>query len=133
MFGEHCRNAIKVAAAGRRNVELEVNPLLWKAIEEKRLIRLLYKQHERIIEPHDYGIHNGLAKLLGYQVAGSSSHKLPSWRWMEERSMAEIELLDQRFAGGRPTEFGKHHKWEKLFIRVKPAANIALGTTSPSR
>ncbi len=83
-------------------MEPEVNLLLWKAIEEKCLVRLRYKNRERIIEPHDYGIHNGLAKVLGYQVAGSSSHKLPSWRWMEEHFMSDIELLDRRFAGGRP-------------------------------
>lgn len=102
----------------------EVNPLLWKAIKEKRLIRLRYKDQERIVEPHDYGIRNGLAKILAYQVAGSSSQKLPSWRWMEEHLMSEIELLNRRFAGGRPTKSGKHHTWEKLFIRVKPADNV---------
>lgn len=101
-------------------IDPQINPLLWKAIEEKRLIRVRYKDRERIVEPHDYGIHNGLVKLLGYQVAGSSSHPLPSWRWMEEPLMSDIELLNRRFAGGRGTESGKHHRWQKLFIRVKP-------------
>jgi len=45
--------------------EPNVNPLLWAAIEQKRLIRLRYKNRERIVEPHDYGIHNCLIKLLG--------------------------------------------------------------------
>ena len=81
--------------------EPEVNPLLRKAIEERRLIKVRYKDRERIVEPHDYGIHNGSAKLLGYQIAGSSSHKLPSWRWMEEDLMLDVELLNRRFAGGR--------------------------------
>lgn len=102
------------------DTEQQVNPLLWKAIEEKRLIQLRYKDRERIVEPHDYGIQNGLVKLLSYQVAGSSSGKLPSWRLMEQHFMSEIKVLDQRFKGGRPTESGKHHKWDKLFIRVKP-------------
>jgi hypothetical protein len=98
-----------------------INPLLWTAIEQRRLIRLLYKNRERIVEPHDYGIHNGLVKLLGYQVGGSSSHKLPNWRWMEEDLISDIRLLNRPFPGGRPTPSGKHHKWDKLFIRVKPA------------
>jgi hypothetical protein len=101
----------------------KIDPLLWKAIEEKRLIRLLYKNRERIVEPHDYGIHNGLVKLLGYQVGGSSSHKLPNWRWMEQNLISGVQLLDQTFPGGRPTPSGKHHKWDKLFIRVKPAGS----------
>ncbi len=100
--------------------EPSINLLLWNAIEQRRLIRLLYKNRERIVEPHDYGIHNGLAKLLGYQVAGSSSHNLPNWRWMEEELISEIELLNRTFPGRRPTPSDKHYKWEKLFIRVKP-------------
>jgi len=98
----------------------QVNPLLWKAIEERRLIRLRYNDRERIVEPHDYGVHNGVVKLLAYQVAGSSKHKLPNWRWLEEDSMSDIELLSGRFAGSRPNQSGEHHRWEKLFIRVKP-------------
>lgn len=98
----------------------QVNPLLRKAIEERRLIRLRYNDQERIIEPHDYGVHKGIVKLLAYQVAGSSNHKLPNWRWLEEDSISNIELLSKRFAGGRPSESGEHHRWEKLFIRVKP-------------
>lgn len=105
-------------------MEPEVNPLLWKAIQEKRLIRLRYQDRERIVELHDYGIRHGVAKVLGYQVAGSSSHKLPSWRWMEEHLMSDIELLNQKFAGGRPTESGKHHTWDKVFIRVSPAEDV---------
>jgi hypothetical protein len=97
-----------------------IDPLLWTAIEQRRLIRLLYKDRERIVEPHDYGIHNGLVKLFGYQVGGSSSHKLPNWRWMETDLIYDLQLLKKTFPGGRPTPSGKHHKWDKLFIRVKP-------------
>jgi hypothetical protein len=32
-----------------------------------------------------------------------------------------LELSDQTFPGGRPTATGNHIKWDKLFIRVKPA------------
>lgn len=99
----------------------QVNPLLWNAIEQRRLIRLLYKNKERIIEPHDYGIHNGVVKLLAYQVGGSSTQKLPNWRWMEQDQISDIEVLNRTFAGGRPAPTGKHHRWDKLFIRVKPA------------
>ena len=98
-----------------------INCLLWKAIKEKRLIRLRYKDRERIVEPHDYGVYKGLSKLLGYQLAGSSSHKLPSWRWMETDLISDVQLLNQTFPGGRQVASGKHHKWDKLFIRVKPA------------
>ena len=98
-----------------------INPLLWKAIDERRLIGLTYKDRQRVVEPHDYGIHKGVVKLLGYQVGGSSSHKTPAWRWMEESLISDIELLDRTFPGGRPAPSGRHHQWDKVFIRVKPA------------
>lgn len=97
-----------------------INPLIWRAIKEKRMLRLLYKNRERIIEPHDYGIQNSIVKLLTYQVGGSSSGPLPAWRWMEEALISDIQLLNRTFRGGRPTPSGKHQKWDKLFIRVKP-------------
>ncbi|HEY6988896.1 MAG TPA: hypothetical protein VH369_10960 [Bryobacteraceae bacterium] len=103
------------------DLEPKVNPLLRTAIEQKRLIRLLYKNRERIVEPHDYGVHNGQVKLFGYQVGGSSSHRLPNWRWMDEDLISDIRVLNKTFPGGRPTSSGKHHKWDKIFIRVKPA------------
>ena len=62
---------------------------------------------DRIVEPHDYGQHNGVIKLLTYQVGGFSSGPLPNWRWMETDLIAEAELLDQTFPGGRPTSSGR--------------------------
>jgi hypothetical protein len=103
--------------------EPNINPFIWAAIEQKRLLRFHYKNRERVVEPHDYGIHKGLIKLFGYQVGGSSSQKLPNWRWAEQDLISDIELLDRTFPGGRPTKSGKHHKWDKLFIRVKPPDN----------
>jgi hypothetical protein len=100
-----------------------VNSLIWAAIEQKHLLRFRYKNRERIVEPHDYGIHNGLIKLLGYQVGGSSSQDLPNWRWVEQDLISDLQLLDETFPGGRPTKSGKHHKWDKLFIRVKAAGS----------
>jgi hypothetical protein len=38
-------------------VDPDINPLIWTAIEHKRLLRFRYKNRERIVEPHDCGIH----------------------------------------------------------------------------
>ena len=102
-----------------------VDELLRAAIEQKRLIRLVYKDKLRIIEPHDYGIHSGAVKLLAYQVGGASRGQLPNWRWMEANSISEVKLLDRTFAGGRPTTSGKHHRWDQLFVRVGSAEKDA--------
>jgi hypothetical protein len=54
------------------------------------LLRFRYKKRGRIVEPHDYGIDQGLIKLFGYQVAGSSSQKLPNWRWAEQDLISNL-------------------------------------------
>ena len=90
-------------------------------IEQRRMIRLVYHNKVRIIEPHDHGILNGSVQLLAYQIRGASSRPLPNWLLMKVDEIHQIELLDQTFPGGQPTPSGRHLKWEKLFIRVKPA------------
>jgi len=101
--------------------DTHLDQLLRTAIEQTRLLRLRYHNKVRIVEPHDYGEHNGVVKLLTYQVGGSSSGPLPNWRWLETNLISDAQLLDQTFPGGRPTASGTHHKWDKLFLRVKPA------------
>lgn len=104
-------------------MEPAIDQLLRLAIERKRLLHLLYRDKVRIVEPHDYGIHNGSGKLLAYQVGGASSAMLPNWRWMETALMSEVRILDREFPGGRPRASGKHHRWDELFIRVGEATS----------
>ena len=99
---------------------LQPHPQLCAAIEQRRMIQLVYHGKERIVEPHDHGILNGSVQLLGYQVAGSSSRPLPNWLLMKVDEIADLTLLDQTFPGGRLTASGKHRRWDVLFIRVKP-------------
>ena len=74
---------------------LEIDQLLRMAIEQKRLIRLIYRDKPRIVEPHDYGVHKGSIKLLAYQAGGFSSGPLPNWRWMEVNLISGIGLLNR--------------------------------------
>jgi hypothetical protein len=62
----------------------------------------------------------GSVGLVGCQVPGSNSLNLPSWRRTQMDRITEIHLLNQTSPSGRPTHSGKHYKWEKLFVRVKP-------------
>jgi hypothetical protein len=109
---------------------LQPPPLLWTAIENKRMIRLAYHGRARIVEPHDHGILNGAVQLLSWQVAGSSSRPLPNWLLTKVDEMTDLVPLDQTFPGGRPTASGKHIEWDVLFIRVKPAKDyLRAGST----
>lgn len=103
-----------------QGTEPKIDELLRSAIQQKRLIQFTYKDKARIVEPHDYGVHNGSVKLLGYQVGGLSSGKLPNWRWVEVTSISDVDVLDRTFPGGRLTRSGQHHRWDQLFLRVEP-------------
>jgi hypothetical protein len=100
---------------------LEPVPRIVKAIEQTRMICLMYHDKERILEPHDHGILNGAVQLLGYQTAGSSSRPIPNWLLMKTDEISDLTWLDETFPGGRPTSRGEHIQWDVLFIRVKPA------------
>jgi hypothetical protein len=101
---------------------LQPVPEIWTAIEQTRMLRLVYHDKEHVLEPHDHGILNGSVQLLGYQTAGKSSRRLPNWLLMKTDEIIDLQLLDQTFPGRRPTTTGNHIRWDKLFIRVKPAA-----------
>jgi hypothetical protein len=101
-------------------VEVDLDRLLHEAIRTNHLLRFRYKNQERIVEPHDYGIQNGIVRLFCYQVAGRSSSRLPGWRVVDVHKIQECEMLERRFAENRETPSGKHHKWDEIFIRGEP-------------
>jgi hypothetical protein len=90
-------------------VDQGVDPLPGNTIQSKRLIRFSYKNNERIVEPHDYGVQNGIVRLFLGKSAESSG-RLPGWRVFEVDGIQECEVLDQHFAGSRDVS-GKHHHW----------------------
>jgi hypothetical protein len=87
---------------------LQPHPLLWTAIETKRMIRFAYHGKDCLVGPHDHGILNGSVQLLSWQVAGCSSRILPNWLLTKIDEMTDLMLLDQTFPGGRPTASGTY-------------------------
>ena len=52
---------------------LKPHPQVWKAIKQRRIMRLVHHDKQRIIEPHDHGILNGSVQLLaGRAYLGSA-------------------------------------------------------------
>ena len=41
---------------------------LRSAIAQKRLLQIGYKGKQRLVEPHDYGIKNGVVRIMVYQL-----------------------------------------------------------------
>jgi len=91
------------------------------AIENKRLIRVGYKQRVRLAEPHDYGVQKGSARVLVFQLrtdgpaAGSSEQ---GWRLLELTKIESLDVLDETFAGSRGSAHVQHYAWDRLYARV---------------
>jgi hypothetical protein len=99
-------------------VDEHVDEMLYSAIGNKRLLRFRYKASLRVVEPHDYGIQKGIARLLCWQVGGKSSGRIPGWRWIDVEGIEACEMLERSFPGRREVQSGEHHQWDKVFIRV---------------
>src|SRR5262249_17560537 len=100
-------------------VDPAAHELILTAIHNKQLLRFLYKDQLRIVEPQDYGIQKGVVHLFTYQVGGvSTSGSLPDWRKFVVQKISHLELLDQTFAGSRAVPSHKHQNWDVLFARV---------------
>ena len=89
--------------------------LLRVAMTQRRLIQFSLNGRLRVAEPHDYGVRNGVAQILVYQVGGeSASGNLPNWRWVTVGQMRELEVLDPMFRGRAHAP----PSWDRMFLRV---------------
>jgi hypothetical protein len=96
-----------------------VDRLLRSAIAERRLVAFTLHGFPRRAEPHDYGIINGVPKLFFYQLGGRSQSGRPfGWRWAVIAEMQDLRLLEERFAGARDQESGRHVQWDRLIASV---------------
>ena len=109
----------------------DIDKLLRTAINERRLLKIVYHGKLRTVEPHDYGIQNQTVKLLVYQLVGESTGGRPNWRLMEVDQIESVRLSDRTFSGGRGPS-GKPHKWEQIFARVEPGDGSKITETGRS-
>ena len=90
------------------------------AIANKRLLRCTYDGTVRVIEPHDYGVHNGETKVLAFQreKAGLKSDDFRGWRWLDAAKILDCSVLEDTFRGSRQAIDQQHHHWDVLYARV---------------
>jgi len=105
---------------GTRTRSEVVNNELVRAIVDKRLVEFAYKAgSSRIVEPHDYGIRDGVESLLGFQIGGESqSGTRHGWKQFDVDQISHLRVLERRFAGTRADVAQHHRTWDTLFARV---------------
>ena len=94
---------------------------LRSAIAQRRLLQLGYKGKQRLVEPHDYGIKNGVVRLLVYQLNDGSGQAAAGWRLLDTAGISACKVREASFAGGRGDTAHQHMEWDELFARVEPA------------
>ena len=112
-------------ARGRQAVRRKQSSLdeqLRFAIAHKRLIQFSYAGAQRVAEPHDYGVQNGVVKLLVYQrlasETGTLRHGAKCWRLLDVSKIADCSVLDQDFKGSRGAQHQRHQAWDVVYARV---------------
>ena len=90
------------------------------AIANKRLLQLSYEGATRVVEPHDYGLRNGVRTVLAFQreKAGRRDRDVRGWRWLDAATIADCVVLEAPFRGTRDAPGQQHRHWDVLFARV---------------
>jgi hypothetical protein len=91
------------------------------AIAHKRLVEVQYDGRLRVAEPHDYGLKNGIPKVLVYQLRVTGSIKGPGergWRLLDVGKIALCAVSESTFAGSRSDPSQQHFTWDVIYARV---------------
>ncbi|HEV3342383.1 MAG TPA: WYL domain-containing protein [Pirellulales bacterium] len=92
---------------------------LVKAISDRRVIRCMYRGHQRIGEPHLLGIEGDDLTLEIFQTGGGSeSGGLPDWRHYKVDGITQVVALKQTFAV-RPDFNVNRDRWRKIVCHVR--------------
>jgi predicted DNA-binding transcriptional regulator YafY len=101
------------------------DPLLVRAISERRILTFNYSGHARIVEPHAYGIAtSGDLVLHGYQTStGGVSGKPPGWRTFVVSEISSLTVSSDNFAGPRSDYTAERPKLVPLWAEVSVPAS----------
>jgi hypothetical protein len=101
-------------------VNTSIDARIRRAITQKQLIEVGYNGRVRIAEPHDYGSHKGLDRLLIYQLRsqGELTRDSKGWRLLDVAKIESLRILDAQFQGSRGDVRQHHHTWDAVYERV---------------
>jgi predicted DNA-binding transcriptional regulator YafY len=89
------------------------------AITNKRLVKLSYSESVRVVEPHDYGVQKGVARLLAYQQQSFGPKKSePGSRLFDLAKIEELAVLEAVFKGSRGASHQNRRVWDVVYARV---------------
>jgi hypothetical protein len=94
--------------------------MLHDAIERLCIVRFIYQNRERIVEPHILGVKNDRVALLSWQIGGSSSRgSLPDWRLFYLDTLSDVMIMEATFTGSRITPGGRAPPFDRHIVVVR--------------
>lgn len=90
-----------------------------QGIRERKVVEFVYDDHQRVVEPHVYGIKNRRHGILAYQIGGSSSSGKLDWKRFYFDKISNMKITDEGFPGPRPYPSGEHSKWDTTIAIVR--------------
>lgn len=120
---------------GAREADPDADREIRTAIDRRQLLRFMLDGLPRLGEPHDYGVQEGVLRLLVYQVGGESrSGIIPGWRLVTVANASRFARLHETFAGSRPVPTRRHQRWDWIIASVsrrEPEPAPARGRPAP--
>lgn len=107
-----------------------MNPLIARAIEERRLLMFAYGDLVRVVEPHVYGVNTAGHEALSAWMRPGLSRSAPQggWRMFRADELRDVQLLDERFDAAREG----YNPDDPHFVRVHRRLGAGGGSEAPS-
>ena len=93
-----------------------MNDIIIEAIENRKLLEFIYKDHHRVVEPYTFGVSSkGNDNLSAFQIDGTSENiVVPDWGLFTIDKIVDLKILNQTFEGTRP----KYTKGDSRMIEI---------------
>lgn len=93
-----------------------MNDIIIEAIENRKLLEFVYKDHYRVVEPHTFGVSSkGNQNLSAFQIDGTSeSIVVPDWGLFTVNKINDLKILNETFEGTRP----KYTKGDSRMVKI---------------
>ena len=90
------------------------------AIENRQLLAFRYGGHDRVVEPHIYGVdRRGHDALSAYQVrGGSESGAFAGWKMFHVDGMRAVRVLSATFARPRKDYNPQDASFSRVYARL---------------
>ena len=75
-----------------------MNQVICKAIQNKSVLKFTYQGHQRVVEPHAYGLSRARNEVIRcYQIGGTSSSEIPAWKLFEVDEIESLKVTNEHF------------------------------------